>query len=99
MYYFYCPKCEYQEEVEKLPRGTVPNCRDGYGVPIYHFECPNCRNLDAGFMRERDKTIEEKIYYRSVIKNYQNIRGFKEPLSMDWKSKSPPIWTFIMNKT
>lgn len=75
-YYFYCPTCGKQEEVEKLPRGTVPNCRDGYGVPIHHFECSNCKNLDAGFMRERDKTAEEKSYYQSVIGMYQNIRGF-----------------------
>jgi predicted RNA-binding Zn-ribbon protein involved in translation (DUF1610 family) len=79
-YYFYCPKCGRQEEVERRPRGTVPNCRDGYGVPIYHFECPDCGNLDAGFMLERDKTIDEKVYYRSVIRMYQNIRGFKNEI-------------------
>jgi hypothetical protein len=76
VYYFYCHKGDKREEAEKLPRGTVPNCRGGYGVPIHHFECPNCRNLDAGFMRERDGTIDEKAYYRSVVGVYQNIRGF-----------------------
>ena len=79
-YYFYCPKCGHQEEIERLPRGTVPNCRDGYGVPIYHFECPDCGNLDAGFMRKRENTTAEKVYYRSVIGMYQNIRGFKNEI-------------------
>ena len=41
-------------------------------------ECPECHNLDAGYMREIDGTLDEKVYYRSVIGLYQNIRGIKQ---------------------
>ena len=71
-YYFYCPKCNFSEEVEKLPLHTIANCRDGYGMPIYHFKCPNCNNYHAGFMKERTETLDEKSYYRYVISFYQN---------------------------
>ena len=67
-------------EVKEKPYGTVGNIRDGYGTPISHYECPECHNLDAGFMRlwhDGDKE-EEKRYYRSVIKMYQGIRGFNK---------------------
>lgn len=81
-FYFHCPNCGYEESVQSLPRGTVGNTRGGYGTPIHHFECANCHNLDAGFMRysvgkmeELPKADQEK-YFRSVIKLYQNIRGF-----------------------
>lgn len=81
MFYFYCPNCKYEEEIEKIPRGAVGNIRDGYGMPIHHFECPQCHNLDAGAMRLReDKTDwpleSQKRYYQGVISYYQNIRGF-----------------------
>ena len=80
MYYFYCPNCGKEDEVKEKPRGTVGNIRDGYGTPIFHYECLECHNLDAGFMRmwhACDKE-EEKRYYRSVIKMYQGIRGFNK---------------------
>lgn len=77
-FYFYCPKCGYQVEDTKLPQGTVSNCRDGWGIPIHHYECSECHNLDAGYMREIDGTLDEKVYYRSVIGLYQNIRGIKQ---------------------
>ena len=57
---------------------TIPNTRDGWGQPIYHYECDNCHNLDAGFIRLKDNTIEEKQYFQFVISKYQNIRGFNE---------------------
>lgn len=50
-YYFYCPNCGSEDTATTLPAGTVPNIRDGYGTPIHHFECPQCHNLDAGYMR------------------------------------------------
>ena len=78
MYYFYCPNCGFDYEIDKLPKGTVGNIRDGYGVPIHHFECSRCHNLDAGFMRETHGDIDEKPYFRTVIERYQGIRGFKE---------------------
>ena len=82
MYYFYCPNCGKDEKVEKLPRGTVGNIRDGYGTPIHHYECSECHNLDAGFMNMNwfIKEDEEytKEYFREVIEMYQGIRGFKE---------------------
>lgn len=76
MYYFYCPNYGNERVVNELPKGTVGNIRDGYGIAIHHFKCENCHNLDAGFMKQIDSTIEEKVYYRSVICLYQNIRGF-----------------------
>ena len=78
MYYFYCPNCNYEDRVKERPRGTIGNCRGGYGVPIHHYECPICHNLDAGFMTEREGDNDERKYYQSVIRQYQNIRGFKE---------------------
>ena len=73
MYYFYCPNCEMEDEIEKMPKGTIPNIRDGYGTPIHHYECPNCHNLYAGFMRIWHKGDEEdeKKYYQCVIRIYQ----------------------------
>lgn len=82
MYYFYCPNCGKEEMVDKLPRGTVVNIRDGYGTPISHYECSECHNLDAGFMnmaRFKDMCEEDtKEYFRHVIGIYQGIRGFNE---------------------
>ena len=72
MYYFYCPNCDKEDEVKERPCGTVGNIRDGYGTPIFHCECTECHNLDAGFMqmwRDGDKE-QEKRYYRSVIEMY-----------------------------
>lgn len=78
MYYFYCPNCGKEDEVSILPRGTVGNIRDGFGMLISHYECSNCHNLDAGFMRERTGDGDEKRYYQHVIEMYQNIRGFNK---------------------
>lgn len=78
MYYFFCPNCGKEDHVDKLPNGTVGNIRDGWGMPIHHYECPNCRNLDAGFMFKRRNTSEERKYYQHVIGMYQNIRGFSK---------------------
>lgn len=74
-YYFYCPKCGHADEVKELPKGVRANLRDGWGIPIYHFKCLNCGNLDAGYMQERDGTMDEKVYYRSVIGLYQSLKG------------------------
>lgn len=76
MFYFYCPNCGNENEVSVLPRGTVGNTRDGYGIPIHHFKCARCLNLDAGYMAERDGSAEERVYYQHVISMYQGIRGF-----------------------
>ena len=60
-----------------------PHIRDGYGTPIHHYECPQCHNLDAGYMRFRLGEMsklpdeEQKEYFKSVIGMYQNIRGVK----------------------
>lgn len=82
-YYFYCPNCKLEGEVDELSLGTMANTRGGYGTPIYHFECLQCHNLDAGFMRYGVGKMseigmeEQKQYFRSVISQYQNIRGIK----------------------
>lgn len=84
MQFFYCPKCGFEEEVSAIPRDAVGNTRGGYGIPIYHYECPQCHNLDAGAMQLRpDKEpefpkSEQKNYIRSVIEMYQDIRGIKD---------------------
>lgn len=79
-YYFYCPNCGNQYIVGEIPKGTIANNRDGYGVPIYHYECNKCHNLDAGFMHNIDGSLskDDIVYFRSVISMYQNIRGFKK---------------------
>ena len=75
MFYFYCPKCKYEDTISTIPRGSMSNIRDGYGIPIHHFACPSCGNLDAGAMTQRSGLLEEKIYYQHVIGFYQNIRS------------------------
>jgi len=77
VYYFYCPNCGKEDRADKLPDGTVGNARDGWGVPIHHYECPSCHNLDAGFMIEKCGTSEEHKYYQHVVGMYQGVRGFK----------------------
>jgi predicted nucleic acid-binding Zn ribbon protein len=47
-------------------------------MPIYHYECANCHNLDAGFMWERNNDDIEREYYRSVVELYQSVRGFNK---------------------
>ena len=64
MYYFYCPNCGKEDRVERIPRGTVGNIRDGFGTPIHHYECSDCHNLDAGFMKEKTRDGYEKKYYQ-----------------------------------
>ena len=78
MYYFYCPHCKYEESTNIIPRNAISNCRDGYGMGIYHYECPMCGNLDAGAMFMRTGDSEEQEYYQFVIELYQGIRGFKQ---------------------
>ena len=63
---------------EMIPRNAAVNCRDGYGIPIQHYECPECGNLDAGAMFIRPDDAEYKQYYQYVIDLYQGIRGFKQ---------------------
>lgn len=81
MYYFYCPNCGKEDDIKynDIPKDRVGNCRDGWGTPVYHYECPDCHNLDAGCMLTHHNDMdeeEEKMYYRHVISMYQNIRGF-----------------------
>lgn len=77
-YYFYCPKCGTEAILHgSLPSGTLANIRDGYGTPIHHYECPQCHNLDAGYMRfglgkmNELSNNEQMRYFRDVIKMYQ----------------------------
>lgn len=82
-YYFYCPNCGAEDIAKVLPAGTVSNIRDGYGTPIHHYECSQCHNLDAGYMRlglgrmNELPDYEQKEYFKSIIGMYQNIRGIK----------------------
>lgn len=52
-------------------------------MPII-YECPQCHNLDAGYMRfglDRMNELpddEQKGYFKGVISIYQNMRGVKE---------------------
>ena len=80
-YYFYCPKCGHEDRIDKLPRGTVGNIRDGFGTPIHHYECPKCHNLDAGYMTYNllEGSLEDmEDYFRDIIGIYQGIRGIKD---------------------
>lgn len=83
MYYFYCPNCGTENTTNVLPKGIIPNIRDGFGTPIFHYECYNCHNLDAGYMQfgigKMSEVPEEdqKQYFQSIIGMYQNIRGIK----------------------
>lgn len=72
MFYFYCPKCGFQKEVDELPTGTTVNKRCGGGMYIFHYKCDKCGNQEAGFMKECSGHMDEKVYYRSVISLYQN---------------------------
>lgn len=81
--YFYCPHCGNEYEEQRLPTGTVPNIRDGFGRPIYHYECAKCGNLDSGFMCYSSEDDcrgwcydDAKKYFRKVIALYQGVRGF-----------------------
>ena len=78
MFFYYCPNCSYESEIRQVPRDSVGNCRDGFGTPINHFECPKCGNLDAGAMRINEESEIEgwKRYCRHVIGMYQGVRGF-----------------------
>ncbi len=86
LYYFYCPNCGYEKQVAKLPLGTCANLRDGYGTPIYHYECPQCHNLDAGYMAydplldNGSHPKEAELYFQHVISLYQGVRGFKNEM-------------------
>lgn len=82
MFYYYCPNCNYEDKIKDVPHYAAGNPRDGYGRPIYHFECPNCHNLDAGAMSIQYDDEEEREYYRSVIDMYQNIRGIKKVMTI-----------------
>lgn len=83
-YYFYCPNCGFEKIVTALPEGVVGNTRDGFGTPIYHFDCPKCHNRDAGYMRfsigkmSELSDLEQKEYFQNVIIMYQNLRGIKD---------------------
>lgn len=81
MHYFYCPNCGFSQEIDPkdMPRNRVWNCRDGYGRPICHYECPTCGNLDAGAMSmvDRENDPNWKSYCESVISLYQGVRGIK----------------------
>ena len=77
MYYFYCPNCNLEEINDCVPKNAIDNIRDGYGIPIYHYECPICHNLDAGAMLNQKDGKGEREYYQHVINMYQKIRGIK----------------------
>lgn len=83
-YYFYCPTCGHEEkDINKLPQHTIGNTRGGYGIPIHHYNCPQCNNPHAGYMLNRENTMEEYVYYRSVIGLYQEIQPFKVKKEQD----------------
>lgn len=83
-FYYYCPLCGNERIIDAIPRGAVPNIRDGWGRPIYHFECDKCHNLDAGAMSIFDDDPDDiERYIQSVIEKYQGIRGIKIYLESD----------------
>ena len=78
MFNFYCPRCGEEGKTKQIPKQVRVNIRDGFGRPIYHYECPICHNLDAGFMSIFEADGYDYIYCQEVIKMYQNIRGIKK---------------------
>lgn len=79
MFYFYCPNCKREEVTEMRPFHVYVHPRAGYGSPVYHCECPNCHNLDAGGMVMAAYSRPFRDYAQSVIEIYQGIRGFANP--------------------
>lgn len=77
-FFYYCPNCGLSQEIrwEDMPRNKVGNIRDGFGTPIYHYECRACGNLDAGAMRINEDAPNWEEYCKSVISFYQGVRGF-----------------------
>lgn len=76
MYYFYCPNCGYQEEVKELPNNTVEDMY-GYNYPVFLHKCESCGSEYAGFMEQNTRDMSEKVYQRSIISLYQEIRRRK----------------------
>lgn len=70
--YFYCPNCGYEEIITEIPKYAIPNIRDGWGRPIYHFPCSKCGNLNAGCMHDDMDDKDSHEYFKEVIRLYQD---------------------------
>ena len=77
MYLYYCPKCGYERFISDIPSDSRINNRDTWGMPIYHSNCPNCGNTNAGCMvvcNKQEHVVDnlELDYIRYVIGLYQH---------------------------
>lgn len=72
-FYFYCPNCGFEKEVNELPKGTLGNLCDKSEIAIFSYKCEKCHNSDAGFIRKICDKFDEKVYYRSIIGLYKGI--------------------------
>lgn len=73
MFYFYCPNCGFQETFENVPENAVEDI-NRYGYPIYIHNCKHCNSEYAGFMKQHTGDMTEKVYQRSIIALYQEVR-------------------------
>ena len=78
---FYCPKCgrfelnfNFKDMNEERKLHTFSNIRDGYGTPINHVICTNCKNVLAGVITLRENSNDEINYYKDLIEMYNKER-------------------------
>lgn len=63
-----CKTCEYNFNSDNL-KVTFLNCRDGYGMPLIHVECPYCGNVLSAYMNYQN--IDLLDYAKHIIRQYQ----------------------------
>lgn len=72
---FYCPNCN-ETEIGKITYNEKDiiynNCRGGYGLMLHYVICRNCGYPLAAYVNNNRNDTGEIVYYKSVIKAYQN---------------------------
>ena len=69
---FYCAKCEHKDTQFKFNDRLTNfvNYRDGYGMGIYHIDCPKCGYELGGVITKPMSDKNEEHYYVGVIRGY-----------------------------
>lgn len=87
---FYCPDCDIFLECSLHPYDNririqyddsyiyprVGNIRDGWGRPLYHCQCPKCKNYHGAAISFPIEETEHYNYIRSVVKFYAENDNF-----------------------
>lgn len=87
---FYCPKCGKEEQ--NCDRSTMDiiftcvNTRDGYGKFIEHYECPNCGNVLAGYIKYLAPELID--YYKDIITQYNENGVYFDPEMLKFATKN-----------